>query len=500
MCRAARAPIPTVSTLARLKRPGITGKLFLAVLATATLVAVAVSVAAQWSFQRGFIGYLNEQAVLRMELVLPRLGAAYAEHGSWDFLRHRPDLWFGLVGVGPAHPPDPPEPPDSPPSAPPKGPMAELIASDLLGAGRRLSLLDSQRQRVTGFPFIMADSEQREIVVDGRSVGWLAMAPIQTVTDAAAVGFLDRQLLASAGAVAVAVLLSAAIAWWVARALLAPVRAVAGATHRLAAGGYDTRVPVRGRDEVAQLAQDFNQLALTLERNERMRRDFMADVSHELRTPLAVLRGELEALEDGVHQPTPELLRRLQQEVATLARLVGDLHELALADVGALAYRKEDLDLVPLVRGELASLQAKAGERGLAFEARLPAEALAVSGDERRLRQLLLNLLANSLRYTDAGGSVRVTLAADGGDAVLDLQDSAPGVPEDLLPRLFERFFRVEASRSRAGGGSGLGLAIARSIAEAHGGRLEARPSPLGGLWIRLVLPRLRRRGEGEST
>lgn len=489
--------MPTVPLLARLRRPGITGKLFVAVLATATLVAVAVGVAAQWSFQRGFLGYLNAQAVLRMELVMPRLAAAYAEHGDWDFLRNRRDVWIGLVGIGPAHPPEPPE---SPPGTPPKGPMAELIASDLLGAGRRLSLLDAQRQRVIGFPFILANSEQREILVDGRTVGWLAMAPIETVTDSAAVAFLDRQLLAAAAAVVLAVLLSAAIAWWVARRLLAPVRAVAGATHRLAAGAYDTRVELAGEDEVAQLAQDFNQLALTLERNERMRRDFMADVSHELRTPLAVLRGELEALEDGVHQPTPELLRRLQQEVATLAQLVGDLHELALADVGALAYRKEDLDLVVLVRSEIQTLQSKAAERGLALEARLPLAALPVSGDERRLRQLLLNLLANSLRYTDAGGTVRVTLAADGAEAVLDLEDSAPGVPDELLPRLFERFFRVEASRSRAKGGSGLGLAIARSIAVAHGGRLEARPSPLGGLWIRLVLPRLRRRGEGEHT
>ncbi|WP_157781834.1 HAMP domain-containing protein, partial [Rubrivivax gelatinosus] len=244
-----------MSTLARLKRPGITGKLFVAVLATATLVAVAVGVAAQWSFQRGFLGYLNTQAVLRMEVVMPRLTAAYAEHGDWDFLRNRRDLWFSLVGIGPPHPPEPREPPDSPPKQRPSGPMAELIASDLLGAGRRLSLLDAQRQRVVGFPFIMA------------------------------VAFLDRQLLAAAAAVVLAVLLSAAIAWWVARALLAPVRAVAGATHRLAAGAYDTRVELAGEDEVAQLAQDFNQLALTLERNERLRRDFMADVSHELRTP-----------------------------------------------------------------------------------------------------------------------------------------------------------------------------------------------------------------------
>ncbi|WP_043815754.1 ATP-binding protein [Rubrivivax gelatinosus] len=287
---------------------------------------------------------------------------------------------------------------------------------------------------------------------------------------------------------------------WASRRALEPVRRIAGELEGRDAESLRPLPLGETPAELLPIVGAMNALFERIEATRQRERRFTADAAHELRTPLAVLRGELEALEDGVHQPTPELLRRLQQEVAMLAQLVGDLHELALADVGALAFRQDELDLVPLVRSEVGALQAKAAERGLELQARLPAAALPVSGDERRLRQLLLNLLSNSLRYTDPGGTVRVELAAEGTDAVLDLQDSAPGVPEELLPRLFERFFRVEASRSRAKGGSGLGLAIARSLAEAHGGRLEARPSPLGGLWIRLVLPRLRPRGEGESA
>lgn len=469
-----------------MKRPGITTQVFIAVLAIAAGTVVALAVATHQIFERGFIGYLNQQAVARMDAALPRLQQAHAARGSWDFLRGRPEVWFGLIGIAPGHMPQAggPDPAD-------RG----LIESDLLGAGRRLTLLDAQRQHVIGFPSIEAGSVQREIVVDGRTAGWLVIAPLQTATDAASLAFGRRQLQASLGTAALALLAAAGLAWWVARTLLAPVRQVAQATHRLAGGDHGTRVPVRGHDEVAQLAQDFNRLAEALQRTEQMRRGYMADVSHELRTPLAVLRGELEAMEDGVRQPTPEALSALKTEVLVLAKLVDDLHELALADVGALSYRKTDLDLRPLLAHELHLAQRAGAERGVQVQAELPATALQLHADEARLRQLLHNLIGNALRYTDAPGQVQVRLAVDGDDAVLDVMDTPPGVPDELLGRLLDRFFRVEASRGRAGGGSGLGLAICQSIAQAHGGRIEARHSPLGGVWLQVRLPLARRSG-----
>lgn len=466
-----------------MKRPGLTGKLFLAVLATVTAVVLSLGAAAHWNFERLFIGYLNEQAIARMEAALPRVRQAYAQHGNWDFVRGHIDVWVDLLGVGPGRPGD----------APPTAEQRELMGTDLLGAGRRVSLLDEQRQHVIGFPRMLAGTEQREIVVDGRTVGWLAIAPVNTVTDAAALRFLRGQLDAALLTGGVALLLAALIAWWVARTLLAPIRRVAAATHELAAGRYETRVPQQGHDEVAQLAQDFNQLALALQRNEQMRRDYVADVSHELRTPLAVLRGELEAMEDGVHPPTPEALRLLQGEVGTLSKLVHDLHELALADAGALSYQMADLDLCALSAGEVALQRRMADERGLALEFEAPKAPVMLLADESRMRQLLHNLIGNALRYTDRGGQVRLRLRVEDGHALLDMMDSKPGVSDDLLPRLLDRFFRVEGSRGRAGGGSGLGLAICRSIVLAHGGIIEARHSPLGGVWIAVRLPLLRR-------
>ncbi|NDY90388.1 ATP-binding protein [Ideonella livida] len=458
-------------------RPGLTVRLFLAVLATATLATVLMGAASFWSFSRGFLGFLNAQAVTQMEGAIPRLVQEYREHGSWNFIKGRPGAWFRMT-----------RPLQADGSDDPWG-DPERMASDLLGAGRRLSLLDEQRQFVIGFPQLFDGTEYREIVLEGRTVGWITLAPVEAVTDAAAVRFGQSQERATLAIGGLALVLATLVAWWVARALLAPVREVARATHRLAAGHHDTRVPERGgQDEVAQLARDFNQLALTLQRNEQMRREYMADISHELRTPLAVLRGEIEALQDGIHPVTPQALALLHGEVHTLGQLVGDLHELALADVGALRYRKAPLDLAALLDREGEAFQARAAERGLTLQVQAGA-ALTVEADAERLGQLLHNLLDNAVRYTDAGGLLRLSLQTEDRHAVIDLQDSAPGVAPELLPRLFERFFRVEASRGRRTGGSGLGLAICRQIVTAHGGHIEARPSPLGGVWIQVRLP-----------
>ncbi|WP_420853045.1 ATP-binding protein [Spiribacter vilamensis] len=289
---------------------------------------------------------------------------------------------------------------------------------------------------------------------------------------------------------AVSVALAALLGLLLARGFLAPVRRVATATRILADGDLTTRVSELRRDELGQLARDFNRLAETLEHNERLRREVMSDLSHELRTPVSVLRGELEAIEDGVRPLTAETVAGLQESVATLGRLIDDLYELSLADAGALSYRMGMVELAGLLSDLAEHWQSRFDEAGLALELALPADPITVRGDRRRLEQLWTNLLQNNLRYTDPGGRARLRLEADDEGATVRLEDSAPVVPEPALERIFERLYRVEGSRSRASGGAGLGLAIGRSIVEAHGGSIEAYPSPLGGLGIRVWLPR----------
>jgi two-component system, OmpR family, sensor histidine kinase BaeS len=458
---------------------GITRKLFLAVLATVIFAVMIVGVATRWSFNRGFLGYLNELAVERMEFVTARVGQAYAEHGNWDFMRDQPEVWFGLLRpvVGQELTTD-------------ALPGSNFPTSDLTGAFLRLGLVDAQQQWVAGYREIDVSMQRRPVMVNGNTVGWVILASFQSVTDAGNLRFQENQFRAILLASLIAVALAALIALWLARTLLAPVRRVAEATHHLAAGRYETRVNVASHDEVGQLAADFNHLAQTLQRNESVRRDFMADVSHELRTPLAVLRGELEAIEDGVRAVTPTALHSLQNEVATLSQLVDDLYELSLSDAGALAYRLHELDLGELLTLAVDSMRIRFAQQELRIELQLPSRALLVNADEARLRQLFHNVLENSLRYTDSGGQLRIGVQETTDWLQVDFQDSAPGVAAEMLPRLFERFFRSEGSRSRSTGGAGIGLAICRNIAEAHGGTIEALASPFGGLWIAVRLPR----------
>jgi len=330
---------------------------------------------------------------------------------------------------------------------------------------------------------------QQPIVVDGETVGWMAMLSFEKVLASAESRFFAAQLRAWWLIGVASVLVAALLGWLLSRTLLQRLRGLAGATHRLAAGDYATRIDAGTPDELGQLARDFNQLAHALEHNERARRGFMADISHELRTPLAVLRAELEALQDGIRPLTPASLGALHQQVGQLGQLIQDLHDLSLTDVGALAYRRAPIDLAVVLDSALDAMRARFAAAGLTLRTQRASGPLTINGDERRLQQLLANLLENAVRYTDTGGEVVVACMRVDDALRIVIEDSEPGVDADKRARLFERFYRVDASRNRASGGSGLGLAICRNIVEAHAGTIEAEASSLGGLRIVLTLP-----------
>jgi two-component system sensor histidine kinase BaeS len=243
-------------------------------------------------------------------------------------------------------------------------------------------------------------------------------------------------------------------------------------------------VPAAGSDELHRLATDFNRLAVALQNAERTRRDFIADISHELRTPLAVLRGELEAIQDGVRRLDNSTLDSLQSEVAMLSQLTDDLYELALADIGELSFEMVPVDVSSLVTSAAESFRERLAAKNVTLNTIPGATPALMAGDPYRLTQLIKNLLENSLRYTDPGGKVEVVVTAGSDGIRIDVQDSFPSVPESMLPRIFDRLFRVDSSRSRRSGGAGLGLALCQHIVHAHGGTIEARHSALGGLWI----------------
>lgn len=488
---------------------GITYRLFLAILAAAGLAVTSMLLIMHWSIDRGFLRYVNNMEQTRLTRLAEALEKSYAGAGSWDLLKRDPEQWPLLLAasVPEGEPPSPdvmrhkpgPAAPDKerhgPMPYPPPGQKMEGDVGPLPPPfpgvfNMRFFLLDAGKQPLFAPAGIPGNVKLKPLHHHDRIIGYVGFLPRQRLSDKLQVRFLKEQQLALALVGGVVLLLAAGFSLPLANRLVRPIKALAAASGRLAAGEFSTRVHVTTTDEIGHLARDFNALALTLEKNEQARRQWVADISHELRTPLAVLRGELEALQDGIRNTTPESINSLHGEVLRMGRLVNDLYQLSLSDLGALTYRKEEVDLAQLLVTTLSSYRPEFAAKNIDLAADILSEtALMVFGDPERLRQLFANLLDNSLKYTDPWGKLEIRLACRDELVTIDIEDSAPGVPERELEKLFDRLYRVEASRNRSTGGAGLGLAICRNIVEAHAGTITAHTSPLGGVWIRIVMP-----------
>lgn len=470
-------------------------RLFLAFAALSVLALLAFASWQQRAFHEGFLSYLDQVALERLRPAAERLADAYREHGGWAFLREDPLRFDALVdgrderpGVPPPRPPSQGSPPFDDGRPPPPPPPPRDGPRPPPGGPHHLTLVDAADRVVAGDPRIAADAHLLPVEVDGSVVGRLRVERLPRISGAQDVAFAQAQARGALAALLVVLVGAFATAFLLARWLLAPVRALADGTHALAAGDFARRVDASRGDELGALAADFNRLAAGLEQNREARRRWGADIAHELRTPLSILRGEVQALQDGIRAPNERAFASLDAECGRLAALIDDLYQLSLADAGALEYRYETLDLAALVL-DVAELQRALCEgEGLRLELAVAA-APSIRGDAHRLSQLVDNLLANARRYTEAPGVVRVALARESGELALVVEDSAPGVAPEHLPKLFDRLYRVDVSRRRADGGAGLGLAICRAIVEAHGGRIAAARSALGGLRVEVRLP-----------
>lgn len=383
-----------------------------------------------------------------------------------------------------AHPPGaPPDQGDRPPPGrrrPESGRIPE-----------RLSLVDPEGWPLAGRPLAPQDVlAERPIVVNGQTVARAQLARGDLATAEVDAAFLARQYRGIVLTALLLTLLAIAGAVWVGRRWLRPVRELQQAARSVAQGAFDVRLAPQGNDELADLARDINAMAASLQQLEASRRRWIAELSHEMRTPLAVLRGEVEALVDGVRPLTAAAILSLQEEVTRVTRLAEDFHQLALSDLRALPCTFASVSPAALLGAAVARSAPRAQAAGLTLVSEAAGSPPMAHWDPQRIDQLLSNLLENSLRYTDAPGRVTVHLAAGKpGDVTLRIEDSAPGVPEADHARLFEPLYRADASRSRRLGGSGLGLAICRAIVRSHGGQIEAGSSPLGGLRVVVTLP-----------
>jgi two-component system OmpR family sensor kinase/two-component system sensor histidine kinase BaeS len=333
------------------------------------------------------------------------------------------------------------------------------------------------------------------IAVEGELVGTLIIPAEPSVHLTAETEFLRQanRTLLWAGLIAGAVAL--AMGLFLARQLTAPLRALTRATQHLADAdlssspqGKVPQVEVQTQDEIGQLGQAFNHMATSLAQQRASRRNMMADIAHELRTPLTVIRGDLEALLDGVYEPTPEALASIQEEALMLSRLVEDLRALAEAEAGQLRLERRPTDLAELLGSVVVSFDLLAETHGQTLSLQIAESLPLVDIDPLRVRQVAANLVSNALRHAASqGGHVIVSAAAHPGEVEISVADDGPGIADEELPYLFDRFWRGNRARHD---GSGLGLAIARELVRAHGGRIWVESPPGRGTTFAFTLPR----------
>jgi signal transduction histidine kinase len=308
---------------------------------------------------------------------------------------------------------------------------------------------------------------------------------VTALTGAAAGSLLARFGIVPVAALALVFVMAVlAIASGGMRRMTRPMDTIIEAAGRIESGDYSAQVPERGSPDLRSVARAFNAMSSRLKTNDEQRRSFLADITHELRTPLSVIRGQVEAIADGMYPADAAHLAPILDATQALDRLVEDLRTLVLTDAGSLVLNKEPTDLSALLAETVDSFKPQADSARLALESALAANLPPVEVDPARIRGVIGNLLSNAIRHTPPGGSIEVGLIRSGDQAVVTVGDTGEGIAPELLPHVFERFVKGADSN-----GSGLGLAIAHDIAAAHGGKLEIESEPGSGTRLRLSLP-----------
>lgn len=300
------------------------------------------------------------------------------------------------------------------------------------------------------------------------------------------VNLVNRAFVVALG---VSLLVAVLLSWITARRILRPVQALTTATRQMGQGNLSARVTVQGQDELAELGESFNQMAADLAHQAELRRHLAADVAHELLTPLTTVRGHLEAVQDGLLEPTPEVINSLHDEVMLLDKLIADLQELSLAEAGQLHLDLQPASLVELVMGAVTAVASQLVARDLTLMTHLPDNLPLIELDVRRMGQVFRNLLGNAIKYSDPGGQLTITAWQSGDELLVSVRDTGTGIAPEHLPYVFDRFYRADPSRTRDTGGSGLGLAIVKGVVESHHGRVWAESEPGVGSIFTVSLP-----------
>lgn len=418
----------------------------------------------RWSTGDAFRQFLSDQ---EMEEVLTVYSGYYQQNGNWT----------GVEDVEPFGNDFP-----APPEEHHRYPVTLADASGkviLPGPNRETGEYVSQSE--------LADSIQIE--VDGQTVGWLVVAAPPRGENKFEARFLERVNASLALSAVGGILLALVLGVILSRTLTRPIREITEATREVSKGNMDLEVPVRSRDELGELASSFNRMSAELSRSLTLRRQMTADIAHELRTPLSLILGHAEAVHDGVLPPSKETFEIIREESERLDHLVEDLRTLSLADADELPMTCEPIAPGKLLQEVKTIYSNSANQKNIGLMVTCPEDLPDVNIDPGRMLQVLKNLMDNALRYTPDGGQVTLSARKAGRQVEISLQDTGPGLGEDDLARIFDRFYRAAPSRNRENGGSGLGLAIAKSLVEKQNARIWAECQAGQGLTVIVAIP-----------
>ena len=365
----------------------------------------------------------------------------------------------------------------------------ELRRMPPMSALQFIFLLDEKKGLVAGKSQPLNEAFLIPLISDDRTIGYLGIPFNPAVRDLQDADFAQGQEHKLSLVIIVALIIASLAAFPLAHLLTQRIHYLVRQVNYFSQGNYREKISLKGRDELTELSNHLNNLGEILEQSEQTRRQWVADISHELRTPLAVLQAELEAMEDGVRPLNREAIARLINHSQRLKHLVNDLYELSLTDLGGMTYRKNSLDLALLLQESVHSMQPQFLPNHIDLQLSLINTPVTIFGDQNRLQQLFVNLLKNSLQYTNAPGITRVSLKIEQQQAIICIEDTAPGVADEHHEKLFERLYRADSSRHRSTGGAGLGLSICKNIVTAHDGKITTSNSVLGGLSVTISLP-----------
>lgn len=453
----------------------------------------------RYLFSQQFRNFIYQEEMATLNRLVPVLQDYYREQGGWEKIEDHRRFWDRLIrkaefpydfdrsADGPTMNPEPPPPPPKPPrDGAPSSPGDKHRPRRM----HNVFLTDAEFHMISGMQKPFNKDALKAIRVNGAIVGWLGLHKPEHLDPGPADAFMKQHVKQQYVLTGIVIGLTGLIAILLSRHLLKPINRLIRGTQELAGRNFNVRLRITTRDELGLLADHFNSMARTLENYDNMRRQWLTDISHELRTPMTVLRGEIEALYDGMREPTQQNLASLKSEILQLARLIDDLHMLSVADADSLNLEKKLIFPQNVLEGTLVSYEARLRQQRISVSpVQGNGSVIRVYGDESRLSQVFANILENVCNYVASPGTLKITENYENKYWVLCFHDSGPGVPDEALDRLFDRLYRVDASRSRNQGGSGLGLSICQRIIELHGGSMWAEKSPMGGLLIGIKIP-----------